>query len=220
MKRRFNLASLILILFTAGPGIVVFLGYLVPSLSFLSDLVPGLDAIQQGLIGLAIIIGTTVLILGGGINVLAVHLNKIRHLQSGWIYSLFLLLGFVVMLIAGLSGGPDNELVSLIFKHVQFPLQATLFSLLAFFVATAAYRAFRLRSLESLAFLLVAVVVLLGQIPGWASDSLRETLPWLREWMLTKVALGGARGIMLGMALGTVVVGIRLLIGIDRPYAD
>ena len=220
MKRRFNLASLILILFTAGPGIVVFLGYLVPGLGFLNDLVPGLDVIQQGLIGLAIIIGTTVLILGGGINVLAFHLNKIRHLQSGWIYSLFLLLGFVIMLIAGLSGGPDNELVSLIFKHVQFPLQATLFSLLAFFVATAAYRAFRLRSLESLAFLLVAVVVLLGQIPGWASDSLRETLPWLREWILTKVALGGARGIMLGMALGTVVVGIRLLIGIDRPYAD
>jgi hypothetical protein len=211
VKRRFSLASLILIAFAAGPGIVVFLSYLMPDL----------NSVQGALIELAIIMGTIVLLFGGGINVLAVHLNKIRHRQAGWVYSLFVWLGCGIMAFAALSsGGPDSELVSLLFRHVQFPLQATLFSLLAFFVATAAYRAFRLRSLESVAFLLIAAIVLLGQIPGWASDSLRETLPWLREWTLTKVALGGARGILLGVALGTIVVGIRLLIGIDRPYAD
>lgn len=210
MKRKFSPSSIFLTAVAGGFGFVVFFSYLLP----------GMENIQKALIDWAVIIGTVVLVAGGIINVLAVHWNKIRHLQPGWVYSLFLWLGFGAMLGAGFSEGPNAELVRLLFKHVQFPLQATLFSLLAFFVATAAYRAFRLRSLESLAFLLIAVIVLLGQIPGWASDSLRETFPVLREWTLTKLSLGGARGILLGVALGTIVVGIRLLIGIDRPYAD
>jgi len=210
VKRKFSLGSSLLVVVAGGSGAVVFLSYLVP----------GLDMIQKALIDWAVIIGTMSLVFLGGLNVLAVHWGKIRNLRPGWPYSLFLWLGFGIMLAAGFSRGPDDELVRLIFKHVQFPLQATIFSLLAFFVATAAYRAFRLRSLESVAFLLVAVIVLLGQIPGWSSNELRETLPWIREWVLTKMSLGGARGIMLGVALGTIVVGIRILIGIDRPYAD
>jgi hypothetical protein len=193
-----------------GVGIVVFMSYLVP----------GLQSIREALVDWAVIIGAVSLIFLGGLNVLGVHWNKIRQMESGWVYSLFLWLGFGLMLVVGLPGGPNDELVRLIFRHVQFPLQATLFSLLAFFVATAAYRAFRLRSLESLAFLLVAVIVLLGQIPGWALGNLGQTLPWVREWILTKVSMGGARGILLGVALGTIVAGIRVLIGADRPYVD
>jgi len=204
------LGSFLLVAVAGGFGSVVFLSYLVP----------GLTRIQEPLIDWAVIIGAVALIFLGGLNVLAVHWNKIRHLEAGWVYSLFLWLGFGMMLVVGFRRGPDDELVSLIFKHVQFPLQATLFSLLAFFIATAAYRAFRLRSIESLAFLLVAIIVLLGQIPGWGLDALKEALPWAREWILTVMSLGGARGILLGVALGTIVVGVRLLLGIDRPYAD
>ena len=210
MKRRFRLGSFLLMVTAGGFGLVVFLSYLVP----------GVDAVQAALVDWAVIVATMSLVFLGGLNVLAVHWEKIRHLEKGWVYSLFLWLGFGVMLGTGFMEGPDGELIGLIFKHVQFPLQTTVFSLLAFFVATAAYRAFRVRSLESLAFLLVAIVVLLGQIPGWGLDALRETLPWAREWILGVMSLGGARGILLGVALGTIVVGLRLLIGIDRPYAD
>jgi len=210
VKKQSKWGSLLLVGVAGGFGGVVFLSYLVP----------GMATIQAALIDWAVIIGAMALIFLGGLNVLGVHWAKIRQTQPGWIYSLFLWLGFAIMLLAGFSGGPDKELVRLLFKHVQFPLQATLFSLLAFFVATAAYRAFRVRSLESIAFLLVAVIVLLGQIPGWALGGLGETLPWIREWVLTVGSLGGARGILLGIALGTVVIGIRVLIGADRPYAD
>lgn len=210
MKRKFGLSSFLLVAVAGGFGLVVFLSYVVP----------GLDKIQEPLIDWAVIVGTMALIFVGGLNVLAVHWKKIRHREAGWVYSLFLWFGFGTMLVIGFQAGPESELVGLIFKHVQFPLQATLFSLLAFFVATAAYRAFRLRNLESLAFLLVAVVVLLGQIPGWAPEALRETLPWARDWILSVMSLGGARGILLGVALGTIITCIRLLLGIDRPYAD
>jgi len=210
VRKKFGLGSFILAAVAGGTGVVVLASYLVP----------GMDLVQEALIDWAVIMGTMALVFLGGLNVLAVHWDKIRHLKPGWVYSFFLWLGFGIMLVAGFSRGPDDELVRQIFKHVQFPLQATLFSLMAFFVATAAYRAFRLKSLESLAFLLVAIVVLLGQIPGWAPETLREILPWVREWVLTKMSLGGARGILLGVALGTIVVGVRLLLGIDRPYAD
>jgi hypothetical protein len=210
VKRISGLGSFLLVAVAGGFGSVVFLSYLVP----------GLDKIQGGLIDWAVIVGTIALVFLGGLNVLAVHWSKIRRLEAGWVYSLFLLLGFGMMLAVGFQSGPDGELASLVFRHVQFPLQATLFSLLAFFVATAAYRAFRLRSLESLAFLVVAVIVLLGQIPGWKNDDLRGFLYEFRKWILTVGSLGGARGILLGVALGTIVVGVRLLLGIDRPYAD
>lgn len=210
MERKFGLGSFFLAAVAGGFGSVVFLSYLVQ----------GLEKIQEPLVDWAVIIGTVALVFVGGLNVLAVHWKKIRQLEAGWIYSLFVWLGFGTMLGVGLRGGPDSELAGLVFKHVQFPLQATLFSLQAFFVATAAYRAFRLRSLESLAFLLVAVIVLLGQVPGWGVDALRETFPWARDWILSVMSLGGARGILLGMALGTIVVCVRLLLGIDRPYAD
>lgn len=210
MKLRFSLGSFLLVAVAGGFGSIVFLSYLLP----------GIDMVRAALVDWAIVIGTMALLFLGGLNVLAVHWNKIRHQEKGWGYSLFLWLGFGVMLIAGISGGPDGELTSQLFKHVQFPLQATIFSLLAFFMATAAYRAFRVRSLESFAFLLVAIVVLLGQIPGWGLETLSEMLPWAREWILSVMSLGGARGILLGVALGTIVVSIRLLLGIDRPYAD
>jgi len=210
VKQKFSAGSFLLVAVAGGFGSVVFLSYLVP----------GMETIQRPLIDWAVIVGTVALIFLGGLNVLAVHWTKMRRQQPGWVYSLFVWLGFGLMVGAGFVRGPDDELVRLIFRHVQFPLQATIFSLLAFFVATAAFRAFRLRSLESLAFLVVAVVVLLGQIPSWGLGFLQDALPWAREWILTVMSLGGARGILLGVALGTIVVGIRLLIGIDRPYAD
>jgi hypothetical protein len=211
VKREFSLGSFLLVATAGGFGTVVFLSYLVP----------GVGAVQAALVDWAVIVGTMSLVFLGGLNVLAVHWHKIRHLEKGWVYSLFLWLGFGIMLGTGFVEGPDGELISLVFKHVQFPLQATIFSLLAFFLATAAYRAFRVRSLESLALLLVAIVVLLGQVPpSWGIDALAKTLPWAGEWIVSVMSLGGARGILLGVALGTIVVGLRLLMGIDRPYAD
>jgi hypothetical protein len=98
-------------------------------------------------------------------------------------------------------------------------LQATLFSLMAFFAATAAWRAFRTRSSASLVMLIACVLVLLGSIwidvgPGWAL--LVET----KNWVMNVPVLAGARGILLGIVLGAIVTGLRLLMGVDRPYSD
>jgi len=161
----------------------------------------------------AIIIAAFAMILGF-FNVLIVHLNKILRFKQGWFYSIFLVLTMMIVLILGLIEGPQGSLTSRIFQYVLFPLQATIFSLLAFFVASAAYRAFRLRSWESALLVITGVIVLLGQVPLW------EALTSFKEWILGVPSMASARGILLGVALGTVATGLRVLLGIDRPYSE
>jgi hypothetical protein len=161
----------------------------------------------------AIIVAAFAMILGF-FNVLIVHLNKILRFKQGWFYSIFLVLTMMIVLILGLIEGPQGSLTSRIFQYVLFPLQATIFSLLAFFVASAAYRAFRLRSWESALLVITGVIVLLGQVPLW------EALTSFKEWILGVPSMASARGILLGVALGTVATGLRVLLGIDRPYSE
>ena len=177
--------------------------------------------VQNAFIGLvkfvfvrwAIIVAAFAMVLGF-FNVLIVHLNKILRFKQGWFYSIFLVLTMMVVLILGLIEGLQGSLTNRIFQYVLFPLQATIFSLLAFFVASAAYRAFRLRSWESALLVITGVIVLLGQVPLWGA------LTTFKEWILGVPSMAGARGILLGVALGTVATGLRVLLGIDRPYSE
>jgi hypothetical protein len=165
---------------------------------------------------------TTVIIVAfalllGLLNVLVFHIRRILKRQEGWYYSIVLLAAAVVVLLAGIPG-PDSAAFAWMFDNVQVPLQAATFSLLAFFVALAAYRGLRLRSLESLAFVLTAVVVLLGQVP--IGRFLSEYLPAAKDWILDVPGTAGVRGIIIGVALGTIATGVRVLVGFDRPYGD
>jgi uncharacterized membrane protein len=100
--------------------------------------------------------------------------------------------------------------------NIQAPIQASLSALLVFFVITAAYRLLLVRNLESVVMLVVVILVLLGQM----TLGLLPVLPELKEWILDVPAMAGVRGILLGVALGAVLTGIRLLLGVERPYSD
>ena len=96
------------------------------------------------------------------------------------------------------------------------PVQASLSALLVFFVVTAAYRLLLIRNLESAVMLLVVLLVLAGQV----TLGLFPILPEIREWIMAVPAMAGIRGILLGVALGALLTGIRLLLGVERPYSD
>lgn len=177
-----------------------------------------IDALSLYLIRTASVVAAFALVLGV-VNVLTVHLNKVYTRDKGWGYSMLLLGALLFTLGVGfLTGGPASAEMQEIFEIVLFPLEATLFSLLAFFVVTAAYRAFRVKSFETGLFVIFGILVLLGQVPVGAM--LWEQLPVVKDWVLDVPALAGARGILLGVALGTVATGLRVLLGIDRPYED
>jgi hypothetical protein len=182
---------------------------------------PLLDAIGIYFIDVAVIVATFVLFLGL-INVLRVHARKIRERQPGSPYSFVLLVSLLIVLTVGLlsipgrPSGPSQPAVQWIFENIQAPIQASLSALLVFFIVTATYRLFRLRNLESIVMLIVTLLVLAGQV----TVGLVPVLPGLRDWIVEVPAMAGMRGILLGVALGAVLTGIRLLLGVERPYSD
>lgn len=179
---------------------------------------PLLDTLSGVLTGWVTLLVAAGLFLGIW-NLASRHASKVRGRGRDWPHSLVILVTLFGMLIFGFwpgSGGPNDGAVSWAYRYVYTPLNATVFSLLAFFVASAAYRTFRLRTLESAVLLVVGILVLLGQVP--IGFQIWPDLPLAKDWLLEVPAAAGVRGILLGVALGTVATGLRILLGQDRPY--
>ncbi len=182
---------------------------------------PSLDAIGTYLIDTAVIVAAFALFLGV-INVLRVHARKIHTGQPGSLFSVILIAAMLVVLAIGLPplpgrpSGPAQPAVQWIFDNVQVPIQASLSALLVFLLVTAAYRLLLVRNIESAVMLVIVILVLVGQ----SALGLIPALPKIKDWILDVPTMAGVRGIMLGVALGAVLTGIRLLLGLERPYGD
>lgn len=186
---------------------------IVTLLSYFFDL-PVLNALGAAFKQWTIILTAFALLLGLG-NLLLVHFLRItRRTESGAGYSLIVLISAGIVFGIGLVFGVSGEPTVWVFNNVYTPLQGAFFALTAFFLATAAYRAMRARSLETVLMLVAALIVFIGQTP------VVNVLGDAKEWILTVPSLAGVRGILLGVALGTIATGLRLLIGMDRPYSE
>jgi hypothetical protein len=180
-------------------------------------LLPIIQAVGYFLVSWATIVTAFAIFLGFA-NVVSVHWSRIYTHKPGAIYSGVLLTSLFVTLIFGLGGGPTSTGSQFIFAYILQPLESTFFALLALFMLTAAFRAFRIHDLESFFFVLFAVIVLLGQVP--ISIYLWSEFPVIKDWILNVPTLAGVRGILLGVALGVIATALRIFIGADRPYSD
>lgn len=173
-----------------------------------------LEVYRGALDWLMIIAGFT-MVLGIG-SLIIHHTNKLKHQGEGWGYSVVTLLGLVVMAIAGVRGmGIDTPFMQ-IFIYAQNPIQATMFSLLAFFIASAAYRAFRARSFVATLLLLAAIIVMIGRVPIGA-----KIWPPIRDisnWLLDYPNMVAKRAIVLGVGLGMISTALKIILGIERSY--
>lgn len=161
------------------------------------------------------IILTAFALLLGLVNLTQVHLGRIiRRDEASAGYSTLVVVTAAFVAATGLWFGLPSEPMTWIFDYLYVPLQGAFFALVAFFLATAAYRALRARSVETTWMLLAALIVLIGQTPilGVLADA--------REWVLNVPTTAGVRGILIGVALGTLATTLRLLIGWDRPYSE
>lgn len=161
------------------------------------------------------IILTAFALLVGIINLLQVHLARViyRH-EAGAGYSALVIITATVVTVTGLWFGLPSEPMAWLFDNVYVPLQSAFFALMAFFLATAAYRALRARTIETMWMLIMALIVFLGQAPLWG------IFAEAREWVLNVPTTAGVRGLLIGVALGTMATALRLLVGWDRPYSD
>lgn len=182
---------------------------------------PLLDGIGAYLVNVAVIIAAFALFLGV-LNVLRVHARRVREGQKGRFYSFVLLAAMLLVIALGLPpipdqpSGPSQPIVAWIFQNIQLPIQASLSALLVFFLVTATLRLLTVRNVESAVMLLVVLLVLAGQV----TLGLLPLLPEIRDWILNVPAMAGVRGILLGVGLGAVLTGVRLLLGVERPYSD
>jgi hypothetical protein len=204
---------------TLPTAVAIAIGIFVLAALFTSN--PLLDAIGTYLIQTAVIIAAFALFLGL-LNVLRVHAGKIHSSPQDAGYSavllvaLFTVLVFGLIPVLGMPSGPTQPVVEWIFQNVQVPLQASLAALIVFFIVTAAYRLLLMRNVESVVMLIVALLVLVGQV----TVGLLPVVPGIRNWILNVAAMAGVRGIVLGVALGVLLTSIRLFLGVERPYSD
>jgi hypothetical protein len=156
-------------------------------------------------------------------NLLLVHGGKLSQLEEGWPYSAVLGLMLVVTFALSTFFGPDNQTAMFIFEHVQLPVEASLMALLAVSLVVAGFRVVsRRRDVYSLLFVGTALIVLLGSAP-WplgGESFAQEAVQWIRNELTQVWAVGGARAILIGVTLGAVATGLRVLLGSDRPYGE
>ena len=189
------------------------------------DGVEFMQAANAELLAWALIFFSVAFVLGIW-NLFRISLKQIagRHPDAPYkIILLVTLFGYLTLGLGelhGLWGGSDANTIGLriwVYNKMFIPLQATMFSLLAFFIASAAFRAFRARSLESTLLLIAGVIVMLGQVP--LGDQLTDGLAsrWL-AWIMVYINGAGQKAIIIGATLGVLATGLRIVLGIERSY--
>ena len=181
-------------------------------------LLPGLANIFLQLV----VITTAVTILIGIFNLLAVHTTRIGRFKGGWFYSVVLVistLGVILLYILEranvLTGQPAISTVLL--ETVQVSIESALAGLVLFALVYGAYRMMRRKvTWAGILFTLVLLILLVGALPLPGLGLITS----VRDWLLAVPVSAGARGILLGIALATVVTGVRILIGQDRSYRE
>ncbi len=228
MNARIRLVSTIATALAIGVGLLTLLGYFVHL-----DVVA---AVRLALISLVSLLAAWA-VLAGALNLILVHLRKFSNQAPGWVYSLFLVLSFFGIIAANLAApfvgwgqGAANAANAWAYTYLLSAGGAALSGLIAFFLVFAGYRLLRQPrnnppSLMVLVFIVSAVLALLALSP-WPRGAPNPVLgggTTLRDVLntLTQVpAIAGARGLLLGIGLGAVATGLRVLLGLDRPYRE
>jgi hypothetical protein len=187
-------------------GILILGGYFFPPLA----------GMQTLLLNWAIIL-TGVAVLVGILNLISVHADKVRRGQKGGVYSALLVISLLVTFFLGIILRPEHGAMQIVMNAIIFPVEAALMGILTISLLYAAIRLLRRRvDLMSILFLLTAVFLILGSATLPFGDI--PVIGTVARWVTQIWVLGGVRGILIGVALGALTTGLRVLFGADRPY--
>lgn len=149
----------------------------------------------------------------GTINVAWVHVRRVVEGNPGWWQSLLLVVALAAVLVSGLlsTTGVRSPLVELLFDAIIAPGQATLFALLAFFMAAAAYRYLRIGRPGGVWLLAGVLLVFAVQMPI-ANVLLPRAFANLISWVVDVPAMSALRGALLGSSFALVIIAVRFLL--------
>lgn len=199
------------IIITLVTGVFCLIGFFVPHPAIRTFY----DAIQQWVI---VIVGATYVL--GVANVLRVNVQQVSQRSQDWPFKIVLLLGLFATMIVGFAEGShyldDASKFSWIYKNIYTSMAATMFALLAFFIASAAFRAFRIRTFEAMLLAIAAFVLMIGRVP--IGNAISPWIPAGADWLMEIPQNAAKRGILIGAALGVMATGIRIILGIEKTY--
>jgi len=198
-----------------GPLLVTFLsGFAVAALFFIPNY--RAQAFNSKLLEWTLVVYAFALILGS-MSLWNSHARKVRTRAEGWIYSIVTLSSLAALTVLGIwKGVGEGTPVGAIYDTVNSPLASTMFALLAFVIASAAFRAFRARSVEATLLLITAIVMMIGRVS--IGPIISPHLPGITEWLLDVPNLAAKRAIALGVGLGAVSTALKIILGIEQSY--
>ena len=197
---------IVTVVLAIASGLIVLLGYFFPS---------QLDGLRELLIEWAVIIaGMAVLV--GIANLAFVQLEKVRRRDKNGIYGAVLLISLILTFGMGLVFGPGHSYLLTLVNAIIIPVEASLLAILAVTLVYASIRLLRRRTdMVSVIFLVSAVLFMIAVMPTPFGPF---PFDQLITYFLGMFSRGGARGLLIGVALGTLLTGLRVLFGVDRPY--
>lgn len=213
---------------TTVPVVVAFLAGLILVISFFFEADTFVGGLSQELkIWLTIVGGFTLLL--GVVSITRVNFAAVRAKKDGWIFKLCTLISIFAIGLPSvlpeawspLFGRSEGSIYDWLFVYLDRPMMATMFATLAFYIASAAYRAFRARSAESTILLLTAIVVMLWRVP--MGEAFLNLFPgnipeFLNTYIMNGANLAVQRAIIIGAALGAASMSLRIILGIERTY--
>lgn len=193
-----------------GIGLVILIAYFVP--------IPLLSLLQSTLLGWAVIVSAV----AGLVSITSLvlnHVRKITNKNNRDRYSLLMLAGFVATMAIGLWFGPADPLMNRIVQSIIVPIEISLIAALALALGYASLRLLRRQRHDALSvFFVISAVVFLVISGGFLSGLNLPLVGQIAAW-IDRLPVAGARGILLGVALGSLTTGLRILMGADRPYS-
>jgi len=213
---------------TTVPVAVAFLSGLILVVSFFFRKGTWLGDLEQELtVWLTIVGGFTLLL--GVVSITRVNLAAVKRKKEAWGYKILTLIAIFAMAIPSVLspgwsprfGRAEGSIYDWLFQNLMSPMMATMFATLAFYIASAAYRAFRARSAEATLLLVTATLIMLWRIPmgEWFLNLFPGDIPYLlNTYIMGGINMAVQRGIIIGAALGAASMSLRIILGIERTY--
>jgi hypothetical protein len=198
------LATLVAIL----SGVLVIIGLL---------LRPMLDGMLAIRFQLALILAGAAALVGVA-NLLVFHLGRIQRREKRSVYSFVALASFLVTLLAGILMGSSTRNFNQIVTGIQFPIEASLMGLAAISMAFSSLTLINRKNRNPFYILFLAsglffLLILIGYMNAVDSPTIRQIIEIVKA-----IPLGGVRGLLVGIALGSLLTGLRVILGTERPY--
>lgn len=155
------------------------------------------------------------------VNLMRIHSRNVTRRRDRWWLSVILIATFVLFTVVGIMARTFNApwavtMNQKLFDNIQTPLGSAMFSIIAFYIASAAYRAFRMRSFEASILLAAAILLMLGRAP--IGEVIWRQFPPIANWLMDIPNNAGQRAVLIGAAIGGFATALRVLIGMERGH--